>query len=103
MFAMNARRIYKMKHSKIDEVVTCPKEMTKKEAGEYVKYLKDKHPKQRPVRLKISVDGEHVDLEYELKSIPFERIRRITGYLVGTTDRWNSAKQAELADRVIHE
>lgn len=34
--------------------------------------------------------------------IKFERIRRITGYLVGTTDRWNNAKQAEEQERVKH-
>ena len=33
----------------------------------------------------------------------FERIRRITGYLTGTLDRWNSAKQAEERDRVKHD
>ena len=33
----------------------------------------------------------------------FETIQRITGYLVGTTDRWNSGKLAELKDRVVHE
>ena len=33
----------------------------------------------------------------------FETIQRITGYLVGTTDRWNSGKLAELRDRVVHE
>ena len=33
---------------------------------------------------------------------PFERIRRITGYLVGTLDRFNNAKRAEEADRVKH-
>ncbi len=32
----------------------------------------------------------------------FDRIRRITGYLVGTTDRWNDAKRAEEHDRVKH-
>ncbi len=32
-----------------------------------------------------------------------DRLQRITGYLVGTTDRWNSAKLAELNDRVIHD
>lgn len=32
----------------------------------------------------------------------FERIRRITGYLVGTLDRFNNAKRAEVADRVKH-
>lgn len=32
----------------------------------------------------------------------FERIRRITGYLVGTTERFNNAKAAEVRDRVKH-
>ena len=32
----------------------------------------------------------------------FERIRRITGYLVGTLDRFNNAKRAEEHDRVKH-
>ena len=34
--------------------------------------------------------------------VRFERIRRITGYLVGTLDRFNNAKRAEEADRVKH-
>ena len=36
------------------------------------------------------------------KDVSFERIRRITGYLVGTTDRFNNAKRAEERDRVKH-
>ena len=36
------------------------------------------------------------------KNIGFERIRRITGFLVGTVDRFNNAKRAELNDRVAH-
>ena len=36
------------------------------------------------------------------KGVGLERIRRITGYLVGSTDRWNDAKRAELKDRVKH-
>ena len=35
-------------------------------------------------------------------NIKFERIRRITGYLVGTVDRFNDAKKAEVRDRVKH-
>lgn len=31
-----------------------------------------------------------------------DKLQRITGYLVGTTDRWNNAKLAELNDRVVH-
>ena len=34
--------------------------------------------------------------------VGFERIRRITGYLVGTMDKWNNAKRAEERDRVKH-
>ena len=36
-------------------------------------------------------------------SMQIDRLQRITGYLVGTTDRWNSAKLAELNDRIVHE
>ena len=36
------------------------------------------------------------------EGVPFERIRRITGYLVGTLDRFNDAKRAEERDRVHH-
>lgn len=36
------------------------------------------------------------------EGVPFQRIRRITGYLTGTLDRWNDAKRAEEKDRVKH-
>lgn len=36
------------------------------------------------------------------EGIKFERIRRITGYIVGTMEKWNDAKQAEERDRVKH-
>ena len=36
------------------------------------------------------------------EGVGFERIRRITGYLVGTMDKWNDAKRAEEHDRVKH-
>lgn len=36
------------------------------------------------------------------QGVPFERIRRITGYLAGTVDRFNNAKRAEVRDRVKH-
>ena len=36
------------------------------------------------------------------EGVGIERIRRITGYLVGTTDRFNNAKRAEEKDRVKH-
>ncbi|MEI3455201.1 anaerobic ribonucleoside-triphosphate reductase [Bilophila wadsworthia] len=36
------------------------------------------------------------------EGVKFERIRRITGYLVGTVERFNNAKRAEVRDRVKH-
>ena len=36
------------------------------------------------------------------EGVSFDRIRRLTGYLVGTMDRWNDAKRAEEKDRVKH-
>ena len=55
-----------------------------------------------PLRLDITVDGDEVELRYDFGSVPFHRIRRITGYLVGTLDRFNNAKRAEERDRVKH-
>ena len=43
-----------------------------------------------------------VDERMRGKGIAFDRIRRITGYLTGTVDRWNTAKREELKDRVSH-
>ena len=36
------------------------------------------------------------------EGVKFERIRRITGYLVGGLNRWNDAKRDELKNRVVH-
>ena len=47
---------------------------------------------------KIAVNVE----AYYGEGLGFERIRRITGYLVGTLDRFNDAKRAEERDRVKH-
>ena len=46
--------------------------------------------------------AEHIDECPHCHSHDLDRLQRITGYLVGTTDRWNKAKLAELNDRVIH-
>ncbi len=63
--------------------------------------------KQRPdavlTSLHIEVDGDYVELTYTYNEMPFERIRRITGYLVGSLERFNNAKRAEVTDRVKHE
>ena len=67
----------------------------------YVQYLEEKHHRKLE-SLDIQLDGEFADLHYKFAEVPFERIRRITGYLVGTMDHWNDAKTAEEADRTKH-
>ncbi len=47
-------------------------------------------------------DEEYANISYKFAPVNFERIRRITGYLVGTMDQWNDAKQSEENDRVKH-
>lgn len=47
-------------------------------------------------------DSDMIDLEYKWVEQPFHRLRRITGYLVGSLGRWNNAKRAEEHDRVKH-
>lgn len=72
------------------------------EAIAYLDHARQQHGS-RIKSLIIRRGEDFTDLEYVLTKSPFERIRRITGYLVGTTDRWNNAKSAELKDRVTHE
>ena len=72
------------------------------EAAAYVERYREK--KRGIYALFLHIDGDYVDVEYRYKEStrPFERIRRITGYLVGTLDRWNDGKRAEENDRVKH-
>ena len=85
--------------------VSCDADITEQEAHAYVDHLEEKLAKEGNVldSLTIHIDGDDVDLSYEYSSAQkFERIRRITGYLVGTTERFNDAKRAEEQDRVKH-
>ena len=74
---------------------------TEQETQAYVEYLENKYGK-KIEELKVVVDGEYVSLDFKFEPQPFERIRRITGYLVGSMEHWNGAKTAEEHDRVKH-
>lgn len=52
--------------------------------------------------LYLHVDGDYVEIRARFEAVPFERVRRITGYLVGTLDRFNDGKRAEERERVKH-
>lgn len=71
------------------------------ELKEYVEFVKHKVGNVNEITVTL-VDGGWIDINYTKRNRPMERIRRITGYLVGTLDRWNNSKQAEEHDRVKH-
>ncbi len=86
----------------IEVTVEGVPDISEHEIINYIDYIHEKT--HEPVSsLNISAaDNGQVELGYELSTQKFERIRRITGYLVGTIDRWNNAKQAEEHERVKH-
>lgn len=57
----------------------------------------------RTIHINIEDNNEYANITYSDKAPDFERVRRITGYLVGTLDRFNDGKRAEESDRVKHE
>ncbi len=77
-------------------------ELPQEEINAYIDYGKNKYKDRQITEMTVKTDGEFVDLKYEFADIPFDRIRRITGYLVGTLDRFNDGKRAEERDRVKH-
>lgn len=76
-------------------------EMSRDELQAYWEHANQTYPNKNG-KVDIMFDGDFADLSYDFNPVPFERVRRITGYLVGTLDRFNNAKRAEVADRVKH-
>lgn len=76
---------------------------TEDEALNYLAEIREKYPNEKIERLiiKAEKDGK-ISLDFSVKPEPFQRIRRITGYLVGDMKRWGDAKRAEEHDRVKH-
>ena len=85
--------------------VTCEglDDFTEAEAENYIEYVRSRVSKPlKSIIVRQCADGK-VDVDYSLQGEKFERIRRITGYLVGTIDRWNNSKKAEERERVKHD
>ena len=80
------------------DISTIPDE----EIAAYKKYIREKYPNDIIDEIILEFEGEDVKIETHKHSVPFNRIRRITGYLVGTLDRFNNGKRAEERDRVKH-
>lgn len=77
--------------------------LNQKEVDCYIAHCEGRYPNREITSIDIVIDGDYVELTCMLKPLPnFDRIRRITGYLVGTIDRFNNAKRAEVRDRKKH-
>ena len=76
--------------------------MTDAEKEAYIRRAREQYPDKRISSMDITLDGDFADITYHWETVPFERIRRITGYLVGTLDNFNNAKRSEVEDRVKH-
>ena len=77
-------------------------EMSQAEINSYIDRAQKLDPEKTIQTIDLKLDGDFVDVDYHFADVPFQRIRRITGYLVGTLDRFNDAKRAEVRDRVKH-
>ena len=79
----------------------CEVDIDPKEKEGYINYVKGKNPKKIIKYIKVTLDGDFANLEYEVEEEPFDRIRRITGYL-SEVRQFNDGKKDELKDRVLH-
>nr|DAR81861.1 MAG TPA: anaerobic ribonucleoside triphosphate reductase [Caudoviricetes sp.] len=75
-----------------EEIVQAAIAMMEQEEGRHVVELS----------IRRTGDPDEYGITPVFEKVPFQRIRRITGYLVGTLDRFNNAKRAEVEDRVKH-
>ena len=76
--------------------------LSQEEIQQYINRANEKFSNKKINGLDLHVDGEYVEIRYHIEPEKFHRIRRITGYLVGTLDRFNNAKRAEESERVKH-
>ena len=74
------------------EVVEAAVRMMEEEDGRKVKEL----------YIRRTENADEYGITPVFETVPFQRLRRITGYLVHSMDQWNDAKRAEERDRVKH-
>lgn len=77
-------------------------DLSDEECKAYIARAHELYPGTAIESIDITLDGDYADITYNFAPVRFQRIRRITGYLVGTLDRFNNAKKAEERDRVKH-
>lgn len=78
--------------------------ITEQESKNYIDYVRENisNPGELTEVKVVMCDDGKVDVNYKTQGAKFERIRRITGYLVGDLNRWNNSKRSEEKERIKH-
>lgn len=98
-------RIPKPAPTKVKITVEDGSNFSEEEKQLCLKYVQEKYPDRiiKEITLSLTEDGKDIDVHTTFgDTIPFDRIRRITGYLVGNLGRFNNGKRAEESQRVKH-
>ena len=74
--------------------------LTEAEQDAYVRLVTSKYPPGVVEKVILNVQGDFVDIEYELHR--YRKMRKMGGYCIGEPHDWNAAKQAEFNDTIPH-
>ena len=92
--------------NKITETFDVDPDISDMELLIYMRYVEAEQVKNKDALkdlvIKVIPGEDNVSIDYNMQPPQFQRIRRITGYLVGTIDRFNNAKRHEEHDRLKH-
>ena len=86
----------------VKDVVVEGGTISDEEKQYYIDFIKEAHPDVQYERLEVKIDGDMAHINAIAPDTPFDRIRHITGYLVGTLDKFNNAKREEEKSRIKH-
>ncbi len=92
--------------AKVSETIDIDPAVTDRELLVYMRGIEMEQVKNKDalkdIIIKIDPKTDEAIIDYSMQPPKFQRIRRITGYLVGTVDRFNNAKRQEEHDRLKH-
>ena len=83
-------------------LVNSNESLNEEEVEAYIAEVKKNYEGKMIENISLEFNGDEVDVKTTFSPEKFEKIRRITGYLVGTVGRFNDGKRAEEHDRVRH-
>lgn len=91
-----------MRDMTVKDVVVEGGTISDEEKQYYIDLIEKAHPDVQYERLEVKIDGGMTHINAIAPNTPLDRIRRITGYIVGTLNKFNNAKREEEKSRVKH-